>query len=184
MGLDRLPERMAARIDEPIEVTAYDAHWPDWYAEDAAELRTALAGRLRSVEHFGSTAVVGLAAKPIVDILVAPIEWPLSAGDRRALESLGYEYLGEAGVPGREYLRRRRPHATNLAVVEGDSALWRDNLAVRDYLRSHPEAAAAYALAKQRVWAGGARTLLHYSEAKGGHVAPLLAAAKAWQAGR
>jgi GrpB-like predicted nucleotidyltransferase (UPF0157 family) len=174
---------MSVNIDEPIEIVAYDARWPGWYAEDAAEVQRVLGGRLLAIEHFGSTAVVGLAAKPIIDVLLAPVEWPLRADDRRALESLGYEYLGKAGVPGREYLRRRGAHATNLAVVQRDSALWRDNLAVRDYLRSHPEAAAAYAHAKRQVWAEGADTLLQYSEAKRPHVTGLVADAKKWQTG-
>jgi len=53
----------------------------------------------------------------------------------------------------------------------------------RNYLRSHPEAAAGYAQAKQRAWADGARTLLQYSEAKRTHVAAVVANAKKWQAG-
>jgi len=50
---------MSVKIDEPIQVAAYDARWPDWYADDAAEVRRALGGRILAVEHFGSTAVVG-----------------------------------------------------------------------------------------------------------------------------
>lgn len=174
---------MPADVDEPIEVTAYDPWWPSWYAEDAAEIGRALGGRLRAIEHFGSTAVMALAAKPIVDILVAPAEWPLALRDQSDLGSLGYEYLGEAGVPGREYFRRRRHHhPTNLSVVRWDGPLWQDNVAVRDYLRSNPEVAANYARVKQRAWTEGARTLLAYSDAKGLHVAALAAAAREWQA--
>jgi GrpB-like predicted nucleotidyltransferase (UPF0157 family) len=174
---------MPADIDEPIEIVSYDERWPDWYADDAAEVRRVIGGRLLAIEHFGSTAVIGLVAKPIIDVLVALVEWPLTEDDRHALESLGYEYVGEAGVSGREYLRRRSPHATNLAVVKRDGAVWRDNLAFRDYLRSHAEAAVMYAHAKQRAWADGARALLQYSEFKHTHVAAVLADAKKWQAG-
>lgn len=174
-----MPERCEPMsIDEPVEVAAYDPRWPTWYEDDAQEVRRALGDRLRAIEHFGSTAVIGLAAKPIVDILVAPVDWPLAAHDRRALESLGYEYLGEAGVPGREYFRRRREHATNLAVVDWDGPQWRDNLTLRDYLRSDPKAAAHYAQAKRQAVADGARTLLGYSAAKSEHVAALVANAR------
>jgi len=83
---------MAIDIDEPVEVATYDPRWPVWYEDDAAEIRRALGDRLRTIEHFGSTAVVGLVAKPIIDVLVAPIGWPLALQDPRALESLGYEY--------------------------------------------------------------------------------------------
>src|SRR5262245_3759478 len=121
-------------IDEPIEISAYDPRWVSWCAEDVEELRRVLGDRLRALEHFGSTAVVGLKAKPIIDILVAPAQWPFSSADRGVLETLGYEYLGEAGVSGREYLRRRGEHATNLAVVEWGGPLWCDNITLRDYL--------------------------------------------------
>src|SRR5688572_18049289 len=125
---------MTVAIDEPIELAPYDPRWASLYAADAAELASTLGDRMRAVEHFGSTAVAGLCAKPIIDILVAFVEWPLNSPDREALISLGYEYLGESGVAGREYFRRRAGHATNLAVVEWGGALWNDNIALRDYL--------------------------------------------------
>jgi len=174
---------MAHEIDEPIRVVDYDRRWPDWYAADAAELSRALDSRLREVQHFGSTAVPGTAAKPVIDILVAPVDWPLAAPDRRTLERLGYEYLGEANVPGREYFRRRTAHDTNLAVVQWQAPLWRDNLLFRDYLRAHHDQAAEYARAKQEAWQNGAQTLLAYSAQKAHVVTTLLAAARMWRAG-
>jgi len=172
---------MANEIDEPITVIDYDRRWPDWYAADVEELSRALDARLREVQHFGSTAVPGTAAKPVIDILVALIEWPLAVTDRRALERLGYEYLGEANVPGREYFRRRTAHDTNLAVVQWQSPLWRDNLLLRDYLRTHPDEAAEYARAKQEAWQSGAQTLLAYSARKAHMVTALFAAARMWR---
>jgi GrpB-like predicted nucleotidyltransferase (UPF0157 family) len=167
-------------VDEAIELSSYDSRWPLWFAEDAAELRRALDDRIRGIEHFGSTAVRGMVAKPIIDILVGLATWPITVADRQAIENLQYEYLGEAGVPGREYFRRRRDHSTNVAVVEWRGRLWRDNVAVRDYLRSHPDAASAYARAKEHAWSLGARTLLAYSDAKGAHVASLVEVARRW----
>jgi GrpB-like predicted nucleotidyltransferase (UPF0157 family) len=172
---------MTPAIDEPVHVVDYDARWPGWFTEDAAELSRGLGSRLRDAQHFGSTAVPGMTAKPIIDILVAPVEWPLAAADRHALELLGYEYLGEAGVPGREYFRRRGAHDTNLAVVRHGSALWHDNLLLRDYLRTHDAQAAAYAAAKRDVWATGSTNLLAYSIAKAPTIETLLTAARAWQ---
>jgi GrpB-like predicted nucleotidyltransferase (UPF0157 family) len=172
---------MTPEINEPVHVIDYDARWPAWFAEDVTELSQALGCRLHEAQHFGSTAVPGMAAKPIIDILVAPIEWPLAAPDRDTLESLGYEYLGEAGVPGREYFRRRRAHDTNLAVVRYGSALWHDNLLLRDFLRVHDAQAAAYSAAKRDGWRAGATTLLAYSKAKAPIVDTLLTAAHAWR---
>jgi GrpB-like predicted nucleotidyltransferase (UPF0157 family) len=175
--------RLTLHVDEPIDVVDYDSRWPAWYAADAAELVAALGVRLAAIEHFGSTAVPELAAKPIIDVLIAPLTWPLTEAERRALEALGYEYLGEAGVAGREYFRRRAEHATNVAAVERDGTLWRENLLLRDYLRAHASVAERYARAKRAACEGGATTLLAYSAAKADHVAALLAAAKAWRGG-
>jgi GrpB-like predicted nucleotidyltransferase (UPF0157 family) len=172
---------MANEIDEPITVVDYDPCWPDWYAADAEELSRALATRLREVQHFGSTAVPGTAAKPIIDILVAPVAWPLAATDRTTLEGLGYEYLGEANVPGREYFRRRTAHDTNLAVVRWGSPLWCDNLRLRDFLRAHEEHAAEYARVKKETLQSGTRMLLAYSAGKAHIVTTLLNAARRWR---
>jgi GrpB-like predicted nucleotidyltransferase (UPF0157 family) len=170
-------------VDEPVEVLDHDARWASWFETDAAEIARTLGDRLRRVEHFGSTSVPGLAAKPIIDVLVAPVAWPLSPEDRESLVSLGYEYLGEAGVSGREYFRRRGQHATNVAVVRFGSPVWRDNLLVRDYLRQHPEVASAYAQRKKEVWANGARKLLAYSEEKASDVARIVDGARRWRDG-
>ena len=172
---------MTNEIDEPIKVVDYDPRWPDWYAADAEELSRALGTRLREVQHFGSTAVPGTAAKPIIDILVAPEDWPLAATDRSTLERLGYEYLGEANVPGRECFRRRTAHDTNLAVVRWGSLLWCDNLLLRDFLRAHEDHAAECGRAKTETWQNGTRTLLAYSSRKAHIVTTLLHAAQGWR---
>jgi GrpB-like predicted nucleotidyltransferase (UPF0157 family)/ribosomal protein S18 acetylase RimI-like enzyme len=171
----------APKIDEAVEIVDYDSRWPSWFAADAAEIVQALGSRLRGLSHFGSTAVPGLAAKAIIDVLVAPTSWPLDAQDRAALLDLGYEHLGEAGVHGREYFRRRAEHDTNLAVVELDGSVWSDNLRLRDFLRAHPDAARAYADAKKNAWASGARRLLHYSREKAAQMRALLEAARSWR---
>jgi GrpB-like predicted nucleotidyltransferase (UPF0157 family) len=172
---------MAHEIDEPIRVVDYEPRWADWYAADAEELSRALGTRLRELQHFGSTAVPGTAAKPIIDILVAPVDWPLAATDRSTLERLGYEYLGEANVSGREYFRRRTAHDTNHAVVRWGSPLWCNNLLLRDFLRAHEDRAAEYGRAKQETWQNGTRTLLAYSDRKAHIVTTLLNAAQRWR---
>jgi len=170
-------------LDEAIEVVDYDPRWPHRYRLDARELEVALRSRIGSLEHFGSTSVPLMSAKPIIDILLAPVRWPMVDGDRYALESLGYEYLGEAGVAGREHFRRRGTHATNVAVVEWKGQLWRDNLMLRDYLRANPSIAAGYSRAKKEAWSGGARTLLAYSAAKAAKMTALVESARQWSAG-
>ncbi len=92
-------------MPQHVTVTAYDPRWPQLYEREAAAISAALGGALAAIHHIGSTAVPGLAAKPIIDIM--PVVHSLSGADaaRGALEALGYEYLGEFGIPGRRYLR-------------------------------------------------------------------------------
>ncbi len=168
---------LPSAIDEPIELSPYDPVWSRWFRNDAHQLRDCLGPEVAGIEHFGSTSVEGMLAKPIIDILVAPARWPPQGAVLDRLESVGYEYFGEAGITGRHYLRRRGEHATNLALVEHGGALWEQNLRLRDFLRAAPAEARAYADSKQRAWLRGARTLLAYSEAKRPFLAALLGAA-------
>jgi GrpB-like predicted nucleotidyltransferase (UPF0157 family) len=139
-----------------------------------------LGERAKAIEHIGSTSVPGLAAKPILDIMIG-VAGELVAGlVDDALVRLGYDALGEAGVPGRLYFRKRGPVSVNVHVVVFGGSHWHNNLAIRDYLRTHPEEVAEYAEHKRQVIAGGGSTLLAYSERKAGFVAALLERARGW----
>jgi len=155
-------------LDEPVEIVDFDHRRARAYRGERDRLRLALATASLKFEHIGSTAVPGLAGKPIVDLMLgaAPPIWAIRDELRPKIVALGYEDLGDAGVPGRLFFRRRTAlRAFNVALVEENGEHWRANLAFRDHLRAHPDEAAAYASAKREAVAGGARTLLAYSAA-------------------
>ncbi|HVT06944.1 MAG TPA: GrpB family protein [Polyangia bacterium] len=164
-------------LDEPVEIANFDPRLARAYRGERDRLRLGLATASLKFEHIGSTAVPGLAGKPIVDLMLgasAPV-WATREELRPRVVALGYEDLGEAGVPGRLYFRRRTAlRAFNVALVEEGGELWRANLAFRDYLRAHPDEAAAYANAKREAIAGGATTLLAYSAAKAAAIDAML----------
>ena len=139
------------------------------------------ARRSRSeIQHIGSTAVPGLDAKPIVDLMVGIGEPGRIAEVVERLERLGYESLGEAGVPGRWALRKRDvAQPSNIAIVAYEGEWWKLNLAVRDFLRANAEAARNYALAKWHAVSNGADMLLAYSEAKRAMIEMIVAEARA-----
>ncbi len=133
-----------------IAVVAYNPGWTSLFAAERARLAQALGEAAISIHHIGSTSVTGLAAKPILDILIEAAS--LSAMDEKAreMEALGYEVRGENGIPNRRYYQKggaQRTHHVH-AFATGDENLIR-HLAFRDYLRQHPEAAAEYARLKQ-----------------------------------
>jgi GrpB-like predicted nucleotidyltransferase (UPF0157 family) len=178
-------------IDEPIVIVDYDEEWPTWYLDDVRELKAVLGASVGEVAHVGSTSVPGLAAKPIIDILVGALTWPMNADLRGAIESMGYKHVADpsmprcvfgAVIPGREYfIRRDAAHPTNLVVVEWRGKPWEEISLIYSYLRQHPLAAAQYGRAKQLNFHNGAKTLVPYSEQKFSTVSQILIAARAWQ---
>jgi GrpB-like predicted nucleotidyltransferase (UPF0157 family) len=135
----------------PVRLLDYDPDWPRQAAERAARLRV-LEPALAAVHHIGSTAVPGLIAKPIIDLM--PLVTDLAALDieRGAVEALGYRWHGEYGIPERRYctLDAGDRRVAQLHFFTMGSPQAHRHLAFRDYLRAHPGIAAAYAEVKRR----------------------------------
>jgi GrpB-like predicted nucleotidyltransferase (UPF0157 family)/protein associated with RNAse G/E len=154
----------------------YDPLWPHLYAEEAVRIAAALGDWALAIEHIGSTAVPGLAAKPIIDIGVAVRNFEEATRCINPLAALGYLYLGEQGIPRRHYFVKgsteNRTH--HLHMVEPDSVDWRQHLAFRDYLRKHPTVAQEYAALKERLAAQFPTDRRLYTQAKAGLIAKVL----------
>ncbi|MCE5270266.1 EamA family transporter [bacterium] len=173
-------------IDEPIRVVDYDPCWPERFRAERERLTGALGSLVLGLEHVGSTAVPGLAAKPFVDLLVGVASLDLPQPALAAMRSLGYECLGAAGVPGRVYFRRRAGADTafNAHFVLPGSDNWLRNVLLRDYLRAHPEEAARYGALKLEIIRSGVDRLVEYGERKRALVDELRGRARAWGASR
>lgn len=135
-------------MTDRVIVVAYDPDWPRRFADERCVLAAVFAGSEAAIEHVGSTAVPGLGAKPVIDVMVGLPA--LVEVERRipALEAAGYEYVPayEKQLPERRYFRNPRlgPRAFHVHCVVTGSEFWIRHLAFRDYLRDHPESAAAY----------------------------------------
>lgn len=156
-------------VEEPcVVVVAHDPDWARVYAREARLVAAAIGHRCAAIEHFGSTSVAKLLAKPIIDILVASTDGTApTSSELEALAALGYTFLGEdARRPGRYFWRKRESQSFNLSIVPFRSDLWGDNLLVRDYLRTHPPEVSAYAQIKRRAIAASPHSLLGYQNYK------------------
>jgi GrpB-like predicted nucleotidyltransferase (UPF0157 family) len=131
-------------MDE-ITLVEYQSTWPGLFETERCLLFSAIG----PIEHIGSTAVPGLAAKPILDMMAGLRTLPLGREAIAALSALGYEHLGENGIPGRHFFRKGMPRTHHLHVVQDGSDFWRNHLLFRDYLRGHPEEADAYGRLKR-----------------------------------
>lgn len=137
-----------------VELLPHDPQWAEKAAAESEALAFVMGLTLLTVHHVGSTAIPGIRAKPVLDLI--PVVTSLSELDsRRAdIEVLGYEWWGELGLPGRRYCTKADPTTTRRLIqlhcyVEGSSEIAR-HLAFRDYLRERPDVAAAYDLEKAR----------------------------------
>lgn len=165
-----------------LRLTAYDPAWPDRFAAEAGRVRGALGAYALAIEHVGSTAVPGLAGKPVLDVAVAVADEASADACIVPLQTLGYEYRGTHGEdPRRRYYVRdsagKRVVQIHLYILP--AAAWAEHLAFRDALRADPELAAAYAAEKWRVAEAVGWDKATYSVAKGAFVERTLAELRA-----
>jgi len=171
------------KLNEAIEVVAYDPSWPAHFEQEAQEIKKIFsADRLGALEHYGSTSVPGLCAKPIVDILVGLKEFKLSDDEIKRLEEIGYEFIGLIHpAVDRFFLRKRGVQNFNLGVVAFDGPEWHNNLVTRDYLRVHPDEVTKYAEIKNEAVKRGLKTLIEYHRYKDAFVNGLRERAMKWR---
>jgi GrpB-like predicted nucleotidyltransferase (UPF0157 family) len=165
----------------PVEIVAYDPAWPERFAELGLELRAGLGEVALRIDHIGSTAVPGLAAKPIIDIQVSVADFEPLAAYRRPLERLGYVYRADNPERTKRYFReppgRPRIHV-HVRRAGSFSEQWA--LLFRDYLRAHPDAAAEYAAVKRRLALRFRDDRRGYTDAKGPFLWEVIRRADEW----
>jgi GrpB-like predicted nucleotidyltransferase (UPF0157 family) len=138
-----------------VELVDHDPTWTERFEQERDRLVPVFDGSVVAIEHIGSTSVPGLCAKPIVDIAVGLRELELTDEQIAAMENLGYEYLGEFGLPGRLYFRKGDPRSHHVHVVEHGGMHWERQLVFRDALRTDAEELRRYDAFKRRLAAEG-----------------------------
>ena len=139
---------------EPVYVVPYDPSWPSLLAGERARVFGAVGRCVEELEHAGSTAVPGLAAKPVVDLMAGLRSMSYAERCVGPLVDLGYSYWAEGAEPHHRLFVRfvdeemtARTH--NLHLVEVGGRYWWDRLLFRDHLRENAETARAYARLKR-----------------------------------
>lgn len=168
-----------------VEVVAYRPDWEAAYRKEAQAIRRILGDELVEIHHIGSTAVPGLAAKPIIDILPVVTSLPAVDNLNQAFIALGYEPMGEFGIPGRRYFRKggsRRTHQVHIFEQSNLTDITR-HLALRDYLRAHPATARQYGELKHRLAERFSDDIAAYCDGKDAFVKQLEQLALSWWPG-
>lgn len=170
------------RTGDPLEVARYDPAWPEQFARWRATFARALGRAAIRVEHFGSTAVPGLAAKPVIDVLIGVADVADDASYLPPLEATGLQLRSVDDA--RRFLRPLpgRPRDVHVHVCTAGSDWEREHLLFRDYLRAHPAACDRYARAKRDAIRAWHDDRWAYTEAKTGVILDILDAAERWAA--
>jgi len=163
----------------PIEISPYSSVWLKWFEAERIVLGSVFSSPEVQIEHVGSTAVPGLGAKPIVDILLGALSLHVIEATIPALVALGYQYMPkhEAVLPHRRFFAKPqvRPRRFHLHAVELQSRFWYDHLAFREALRADSELASEYQRVKLELAARFGFDREGYTDAKGPFIQAVLA---------
>jgi len=172
------------KMSLPVKMANYDPNWPKLFEKEKNLILGAIGHVIVRTEHIGSTAVPGLGAKPIVDILVAVNHLSDAKTCIEPLKRIGYKYKPrlEADIPERRFFGKGAPPKEqhyHLHMVELMSDFWERHLLFRDYLRTHPEAAQEYQKLKKQLAAKYGRNREGYTDAKTPFIESVVAKARA-----
>lgn len=164
-------------------------HDPDWsvkYRTESCQVGNALGDNAVALHHIGSTAIPGIYAKPIVDMLVEVADLEEVDARQPAMEVLGYEAMGEFGIPGRRYLRKDDREGVRIFQIHAfraGSAQVERHLAFRDFMRAHPEWAGRYSDLKRRLAEAHPDDVDAYMDGKEAFIEEADIRAAEWRAG-
>lgn len=167
-----------------ILVEPYSPEWPELYRNEASLLAEVFGDLLAAIHHIGSTAVPGLPAKPVIDIIIGVYDFERVDELSPAMESLGYEAWGEYGMEDRRFFPKggnRRSHHVHVFPA-GHPQIAR-HLRFRDYMRAHPRDVHEYAALKEELAARFPHDIDGYCDGKDEFIAETDRRAAAWAEG-
>ena len=181
-GHDPVGERLGRVLVgglEPAQVVIvdYDASWPERFAIEARHIRKALGSRVMRIEHVGSTAVPGLIAKPIIDVLITVVDPADEQGYAPCLEALGYSL--RVREEGHRMFRTAGGDVQIHVYADGNAATVSEYLELRDWLRTHQADRAVYGGLKRRLAQLPWRDMNYYAAAKTDVIAEIMRRARA-----
>ena len=171
-------------MQRKIEVVPYDPGWVSEFEIEGKRISRALGEMVARLHHIGSTAILGIYAKPIIDFLLEVYDIVDLDDKSSVLEGLGYEAKGEFGIPGRRYFRKNdtsgvRTHQIHAFGV-GSPEIER-HLAFRDYMSVHAAEARAYSELKQSLAILHPHDIQAYMDGKDAFIKEHEANAIAWR---
>lgn len=189
MILNEPTPRLAHAMDfihqtDKVEVVPYNLKWRESFETESKSIADALGDSVVAIHHIGSTAIPGIYAKPIIDLLAEVQDLRKVDYKNSALESLGYAAMGEFGIPGRRYFRKDNPDGDrthHLHIFEVGSAQVERHLTFRDYMIAHPLDAHKYSELKRKLAKQHRHSIEKYMDGKDGFIKEMDSNATRWR---
>ena len=166
---------------DPIEVVTYDPQWPELFRETAVSLHTALGSIAMRIDHIGSTAIPGCAAKPVIDVQISVAAFEPFHAILQPMQSLGYRWRADNPDLTKRYFREA-PGARRTHIHVRKRGSWSQQFALlfRDYLRRHAADRDLYAAVKQQLSQAYRHDRTGYVEAKSPIIWAIMRRANTW----
>ena len=168
---------MLGLVEGMVVLVEHDSDWARIYCEEELRIRDVLCGLALDVQHCGSTAVPGIRAKPILDVVVGVERLALGLECIRPLQALGYEYLGEGVVPDVHFFGKGAPRTHHLHLVERRGSRWHHKVLFRDRLLVDRDTARRYEAVKVALAHRFPHDRASYTKAKAMFIADVVAGA-------
>ena len=153
-----------------VIIAEYSSTWPALFEQEKKILKRALGKNENIIEHMGSTSVVGLAAKPVIDIMIGLRDFSIAHNMVTKIEALGYEYISkyEDVMPFRCYLKKvaQGKDTHHIHMVEIGGEFWERHLLFREHLREHPGSMKEYTTLKKKLAKEEWNNTNEYADAK------------------
>lgn len=178
LSIEEVADAIWRDITSEVTIVPYNPAWPLMYEEERETITAAVGGLIAEIHHVGSTAVPGLPAKPIIDIMIAVPRFENAIECIGPLSDLGYAFIDHPQNTERRFFRKGQPRTQHVHIVEASSAELRDHLAFRDALRANSEWRDQYAALKYALADRHRNDRAQYSESKTEFVQKILSSAK------
>ncbi|MCR2821297.1 GrpB family protein [Lederbergia panacisoli] len=135
-----------------VRLSDFNEHWAEMFEDEARFLETIFGGEIIKFEHFGSTSVRGIKAKPVIDMMCIVHDIENIDEFNEKMNSLGYDVAGEWGIPGRRLFRKGGENRTHhIHFYQHNNPHINRHLIFRDYLRTYPQEAEKYSKFKEQL---------------------------------
>ena len=178
LSIEEVADAIWRNITEEVTLVPYDPAWPQMFEAERKNIEAALGDRVIEIHHIGSTAIPGLAAKPIIDIMIAVRQLEDAIECIGPLGDLGYAFIDHPQNTDRRFFRKGVPRTHHVHIVAQGNTELRDHLTFRDALRADPQLRDEYAALKYDLAERHRTDRAQYSESKTEFVQRVLSSAK------